>query len=63
MSDAEATNEVIVTDTVAVQENDEGTPSRVNDYAVLAVLGEGSFSKVYHCTNGKGEAYVRSCTA
>lgn len=59
MDDAEAANAVIVTDTVAVQENDEGAPSRVNDYDVLAVLGEGSFSKVYHCTNGKGEAYVR----
>lgn len=60
MSQDGTANAVIVTDVVAVQENDEGTPSRVNDYAVLGVLGEGAFSKVYHCTDGRGEAYVRS---
>ncbi|TYZ58305.1 hypothetical protein PybrP1_009338, partial [[Pythium] brassicae (nom. inval.)] len=38
--------------------NDEGAPSRVNDYTVLAMLGEGSFSKVYHCQNSRGDEYA-----
>lgn len=56
---ATALSTVIETDVVAVLENDEGAPSRVNDYTVLAILGEGSFSKVYHCQNSSGAEYVR----
>lgn len=49
---------VIETDVAAVQVSDAGATSRVNNYHILGLLGEGAFSRVYECEDGDGQHFV-----
>ncbi|KAG7387664.1 hypothetical protein PHYBOEH_008166 [Phytophthora boehmeriae] len=49
---------VIETDTVEVQVDSAGTTSLVNEYKILAMLGEGTFSKVYLCQKDDGVEFA-----
>jgi len=49
---------VIETDVAAVQVSDAGATSRVNNYRILSLLGEGAFSRVYECEDGGGQHFV-----
>ncbi|TMW65636.1 hypothetical protein Poli38472_008278 [Pythium oligandrum] len=46
------------TDIADVQLDDDGAPSQVNGYRVVKQLGEGTFSKVYQCSDGDGQEFA-----
>jgi hypothetical protein len=50
--------DVIETDTADVQVNSAGATSYVNNYKIMNMLGEGTFSKVYLCQNDAGSDFV-----
>ncbi|ETK91917.1 serine/threonine protein kinase [Phytophthora nicotianae] len=50
--------DVIETDTANVQVNSEGATSYVNNYKIMDMLGEGTFSKVYLCQNDTGTEFA-----
>ncbi|RLN06038.1 hypothetical protein BBJ28_00013742 [Nothophytophthora sp. Chile5] len=49
---------VIETGNVDVQVNATGATSQVNGYKIMEMLGEGTFSKVYHCANSGGNEFA-----
>ncbi|RLN36589.1 hypothetical protein BBJ28_00013736 [Nothophytophthora sp. Chile5] len=49
---------VIETGNVDVQVNATGATSQVNGYRIMGLLGEGAFSKVYHCVNSDGSEFA-----
>lgn len=52
--------DVIETDRAHVQVNSAGATSYVNNYKIMTMLGEGTFSKVYLCQNEAGNEFVRA---
>ncbi|KAL4130208.1 hypothetical protein PRIC2_006214 [Phytophthora ramorum] len=50
--------DVIETDTADVQVNSAGATSYVNNYKIMNMLGEGTFSKVYLCQNEAGAEFA-----
>ncbi|OWZ13914.1 Serine/threonine protein kinase [Phytophthora megakarya] len=50
--------DVIETDKADVQVNEAGTTSYVNNYKIMDMLGEGTFSKVYLCQDGSGSEFA-----
>ncbi|KAG6615465.1 serine/threonine protein kinase [Phytophthora cinnamomi] len=50
--------DVIETDRADVQVNSAGATSYVNNYKIMTMLGEGTFSKVYLCQNEAGNEFA-----
>ncbi|KAG6944308.1 hypothetical protein JG687_00017940, partial [Phytophthora cactorum] len=50
--------DVIETDTADVQVNSAGATSYVNNYKIMDMLGEGTFSKVHLCQNDAGTEFA-----
>ncbi|EGZ20203.1 hypothetical protein PHYSODRAFT_422555, partial [Phytophthora sojae] len=50
--------DVIETDRAHVQVNSAGATSYVNNYKIMTMLGEGTFSKVYLCQNEAGNEFA-----